>query len=428
MGNGEKVKTWILLANYADATLMHDKLMKDLANQMGLPYVASTNWVNLWYDGEYRGVYLVTEKNSVNSTSVNITDMEKAYEEINSGYGEDVTAETGVNDYGCEYKYTTGLTDPENITGGYLIELNKTQYDEINGFKTKKGKGFNLKAPEWLSENAVKYISEYYQEFEDAVYAVDENGKYTGYNEETGKYFYDYVDIDSLVRMVVLHGLGANPDGFVSSVYFSKDADGIMYIGPIWDQDITMGTGWAVANPYNADVYTNRYLVEALLEIPVFKHKVAKFFEDTAKIMIENMYKDGGTIDTHYDVLNDNALMNYILWPYIKIGYPNANGHIWAGADYDSVVADMKSWLKSRLTYLEEKLIPEYDLGDANGDGVINSVDAVLILRSTVGYIDDNFNIKFTDVNDDGVTNSVDAVLILRYTVGYEDENFIPGK
>ena len=28
---GENVKTWVLLANYFDATLMHDKLFKDLA-------------------------------------------------------------------------------------------------------------------------------------------------------------------------------------------------------------------------------------------------------------------------------------------------------------------------------------------------------------------------------------------------------------
>lgn len=419
VGNGEKVKTWVLLANYVDATLMHDKLLKDMAKQMGLGFVASSNWVNLWYDGEYRGVYLVSEKNSVGETSVDITDLEKAYEDINSGYGENAITAIGKNKYGCEYKYTEGLTDPENITGGYLIELNKTEYDEINGFKTKRGKGVNVKSPEWLSEKAVKYISEYYQEFEDAVYEIDVDGNYTGYNQTTGKYFYDYVDIDSLVRMVVLHGIGANPDGFISSVYFNKDADGKMHIGPIWDQDITLGTGWSVANPYNADVYTNRYLVEALIQIPIFKQKLAEFFENTAEGIIKDTYKDGGIIDNHYETLYKNAEMNYKLWPYIKVGYPSASGHLWSGANYSAVVDDMKVWLNNRLGYLKNKLVPEFKPGDANCDGIIDTDDAVLILKHVVGYEDDRFNIEFADMNGDGVADTDDVVKILKYVVSH---------
>ncbi len=62
LGNQEQVKTWVLLAGYFDATQMHDKLMKDLATDLGLAYTASCNWVNLYYDGEYRGVYLLSEK------------------------------------------------------------------------------------------------------------------------------------------------------------------------------------------------------------------------------------------------------------------------------------------------------------------------------------------------------------------------------
>lgn len=419
LGNGEKIKTWVLLANYADATLMHDKLFKDLAKQMELDYVASTDWVNLWYDGEYRGVYLITEKNSVGENSVDITDLEKAYEDINSGYGQNVATEVAYNDYNCEYQYTTGLADPENITGGYLIELNKSEYDEVNGFKTKRGKGVNIKSPEWLSKNAVKYISEYYQEFEDAVYAKDANGNYTGYNQTTGKYFYDYVDIDSLVKMVVLHGIGANPDGFISSVYFNKDADSIMYIGPVWDQDITLGTGWSIANPYNADVYTNRYLVEALMEIPIFRQKFTDFFKNTAEGIITDTYKESGTIDNHYDVLYKNAEMNYKLWPYVKVGYPKAEGHIWSNTNYELVVSDMKTWLGNRLGYLKGKYIPEYDLGDANCDGKINSTDAVLVLKYAVGYQVDNFNIEYADMNGDEVVNSSDAVEILKYAVSH---------
>ena len=200
--------------------------------------------LTLYYDGEYRGTYLLSEKNSVQSTGVDISDLEKEYEAGNDGYGTDsVIAET-TNQYGQKIVYTENLTEPENITGGYLIERNLKAIDEVNGFYTRTGSAFNVKSPEFAGKEAMTYISEYYQEFEDAVYAKDENGNYTGYNEQTGKYYYEYRDKESLIKVFLLQGLALNPDGFQSSFYFYKDKDGILYAGPIWDQDMTLGTGF----------------------------------------------------------------------------------------------------------------------------------------------------------------------------------------
>ena len=275
LGTGEQVKTWVLLASYFDATQMHDKMVKDLAAELGLAYTASCDWVNLYYDGEYRGVYLLSEKNSVGETSVAITDMEQAYEQLNEGYGTDMTTALAENSYGQQYQYTKDLTEPENITGGYLIELNHDMWDEASGFKTRQGVAFNVKSPEWCGDSAMKYISEYYQAFEDAVYATDDTGAYTGYNTGTGKYFYDYVDMDSLVKVFLLQELSLNCDGFISSVYFYKDADGKMFAGPIWDQDMTFGTGWSKTNA--ADIEDYHYLAKALIQIPAFKTAVVDY-------------------------------------------------------------------------------------------------------------------------------------------------------
>ena len=417
-GNNEEVKTWVLLANYGDATMMHDKFMKDLASDLGMDYVANSNCVNLWYDGEYRGTYLVSEKNSIGSTSVDITDMEEAYEGANPTYGDNMTTVEGTNKYGHIIKYTEGLADPADITGGYLIELNLDRIDEANGFISRRGKGFNIKSPEWLSNDAVCYISEYYQEFEDAVYAVNSKGEYTGYNLESGKYFYEYVDLDSLVKMFIMQELGINPDGFKSSLYFHKDANGIMYVGPIWDQDMTLGTGWSKYINSNAKEY--HYLADALINIPAFKEKLAEIFEEDAAALIEAAIAEGGTIDSHYGNLSENAKMNYILWPYVRVGKPEATGHIWENADYELVVDDMKEWLSARLEILDKRFIPRLEAGDVNCDGKVNSDDAVLILRYVVGYKDNSFNGDYGDINNDGKVNSDDAVKILRKVVGLE--------
>ena len=417
VGQDEKVKTWVLLANYGDATLMHDKFFKDLAAQMEMPYVAGCQLISLWYDGEYRGVYLLSEKNSVGSTAVDVTDMEEAYEALNPAYGEDMQIGQGVNAYGQSYAYTKGLTEPENITGGWLIELNHQAWDEVNGFKTAKGVGFNVKSPEWAGDAAMRYVSEYYQAFENAVYATDAGGKYTGYNTETGKYFYEYVDMDSLVKVFLIQELGLNPDGFVSSLYFYKDADGLMYAGPIWDQDMTLGTGWT--KYINSAIIDYHYLAEALIQIPAFEKRVQEYFKEEFAPMIRAALAADGTIDGYYDLLADNAELNYLLWPYIRVGDPANADHVWINTDYDDVVADMKTWMTQRLANMEERFAPRFEPGDANHDGKADSTDAVLIVRKLAGYDVPDFHEDTADFNGDGKADSTDAVLIVRKLAGY---------
>lgn len=416
---GENVKTWVLLANYFDATLMHDKLFKDMAASLQMPYTASCNWVNLYYDGEYRGVYLLSEKNAVKDTGIDITDLEAMYKEKNPEYGTNMTTSTGTNAYGGSYTYTTGLTDPADITGGYLLELNHDAPDEVNGFVTKKGKGVNVKSPEWCGDAAMKYISEYYQAFENAVYATDGNGNYTGINED-GKHYYDYVDRDSLVKIFLLQELALSPDGFISSLYFYKDANGIMYAGPIWDQDMTLGTGWSkYISPDTTDYH---YLAEALIHIPDFREAVIAYYNDTFAPQANALITENGTIRGYADCLTDSAEMNFVLWPYIRIGDPAEGGHIWQNATYVDVVADMQSWLTKRIAHLDSAFAGTvFKIGDVNMDGFVNTYDAVLILRYAASFVDDDFNLQYADIDGNRVVNSYDAVLLLRRVVGIED-------
>ena len=418
LGKQEQVKTWVLLASYFDATQMHDKLIKDLAAELGLVYTASCDWVNLYYDGEYRGVYLLSEKNSVGATSVAITDMEQAYEQLNEGYGTDMTTALAENSYGQQYQYTKDLKEPENITGGYLIELNHEMWDEVSGFKTRQDVAFNVKSPEWCGDSAMKYISEYYQAFEDAVYATDDTGAYTGYNTGTGKYFYEYVDMDSLVKVFLLQELALNCDGFISSVYFYKDADGMMYAGPIWDQDMTFGTGWNKTN--GAEIVDYHYLAEALIRIPAFESAVKEYYTNTFASEVRDLLGSNGTIARQYALLKDNAAMNYTIWDYIRIGNPEMEGHIWQGVSYQGVVDEMTTWIEDRLANMDSRFnLQSTVAGDVNGDGEVNSDDAVCILRYLAGY-DVDVKIENGNVNGDDTVNSDDAVCILRNLAGLD--------
>ena len=420
LGNQEQVKTWVLLASYFDATQMHDKLMKDLATKLGLAYTASCNWVNLYYDGEYRGVYLLSEKNSVGAASVAITDMEEAYKAQNPSYGDNMSTDLSQNAYGQQFQYTKGLQEPANITGGYLIELNHNMWDEASGFKTRQGVAFNVKSPEWCGEEAMRYISEYYQDFEDAVYATDKTGAYTGYNASTGKYFYDYVDMDSLVKVFLLQELSLNCDGFISSVYFYKDADGKMFAGPIWDQDMTFGTGWTKTNAANIEDY--HYLAKALIQIPAFKTAVVEYYSSTFAPAVREWLGNNGTIAHQYNLLKDSAAMNYKLWDFIRVGDPKADGHIWQGASYESVVADMTSWIDARLSVMDKRFAQQTTLvGDVNGDGDVDIFDVYTLSRYLAGYEVEGIIPANGDINGDGDVDIFDAWTLQRRLAGYND-------
>ncbi len=57
--------------------------------------------------------------------------------------------------------------------------------------------------------------------------------------------------------------------------------------------------------------------------------------------------------------------------------------------------------------------------GDVNADGVINSADALLILRNTVGLVKfSEDEINAANINKDGTINSLDALIVLQITTG----------
>ena len=60
-------------------------------------------------------------------------------------------------------------------------------------------------------------------------------------------------------------------------------------------------------------------------------------------------------------------------------------------------------------------------LGDVNDDGVVESIDALLILQYDAAFLASLPNLGGGDVNDDGMVDSLDAALILQLTAGLLD-------
>ena len=311
---GQAAETWTLLACCDDATLLHDKLFRELAASLGMPYTPAADWVDLYYDGVYRGTYLVSGTNAV--------------------------GEAGVD-----------------ITGGYLLTRSgdaETQQDAANGFVTARGCTMNVQSPAWCGRDAMAYISEYYQAFEDAVYAQDAAGNYTGYNAGTGKYYYEYCDLTSLVQVYLLQCLAANERAFNASLSFYKDADGLLYAGPVSDTELSRGDIAA-----DDDFAGGRYLVSALLQIPGFRAAVGNYCHDAFLAQAQQLVGDGGRVMTGGAHLSASAAMNGRLWPRIRSG-----DRAWpAGTTYADTVADMNRWLTARIAQMRAAYAHTWDAG-----------------------------------------------------------------
>ena len=234
--SSNKAKTWVLLANASDVTLLRNTVAYELARALGLEVTPQSAPVDLYYDGEYRGSYLLCEKVEIRGGRVDIFELEDAVEDVNPGVDlDELPVATATNRFGFTFQYVMGVRSPADTTGGYLVELDNVFYaSERSWFRASCGT-FVVKGPESCSYEMMRYISEYFQE------AIDACG---------GAGVGDYLDVDSAARMYLVNELSKNIDWGTSSCYFylPSHADAkagyrhVLYAGPAWDFDASFGT------------------------------------------------------------------------------------------------------------------------------------------------------------------------------------------
>ena len=251
-----KNKSWCLLASATEPSFIRNMLVYDFARNIGVETTGFAHYINLYLNGEYAGLYLLTEKVDVGENRVEIYDLEGATEDVNDKDLDEYKLAGAQNSKKLgTIKYVDIPNNPSEITGGYLLELEKiSRYPaEVSGFITNIGQPIVVKTPEYASKAQVEYISSYYQDFEDALYSG------TGYNSK-GKHYSEYIDVDSLARMYVLQEFTSIFDGCNSSFFLWKDIDGKLTAGPAWDYDASLGKGHLNSFINNADTSDSRNL------------------------------------------------------------------------------------------------------------------------------------------------------------------------
>ena len=323
-----KAKTWILLANYIDSSYIRNAITYEIADALELPFTPNSVYVNLYIDDEYHGLYQLAEKTQIGSNRIEIADLEENNELANSTLDLDslsvrtVTSGDFINNTNVSmYTYVEGMENPDDITGGYLVEMdNLYYYREKCYFKTDNGNTFVVKSPECASKEQMEYISKLFSEMEEGIYSY-------GYNSQN-KHFSEYCDVDSLLKVYMVQEIVKNWDAYVGSTFFYKDADvnGVqskIYAGPVWDFDNafgnlnrgTFGTDVTAlwANGYNSGSYKCDFGGNLAVQEGVEK-QLEEYYK-TASTFIKDMLEEDGFVNKLVDKIYDSVAADRMRWP-----------------------------------------------------------------------------------------------------------------
>lgn len=208
----EKNKNWVLLADYLDPSDMRNYVGLSLAEQFEyLDFTPSHHHVILYLNGQYQGVYLLTDHIDEKKGRTNVE--------------EDFDAEVDT-DFPFLLEMNSALFGMEGIEG--------VDWFKIDGFEP-----IEIKYPEADERDEAGVVYDYIHNYVEAVLTLLKNG-----NEPISVSFRaepvvlsDLVDENSLMDFLLVNEIMGNWDAAVRSIKICKSKDGKLKFGPVWDFD-----------------------------------------------------------------------------------------------------------------------------------------------------------------------------------------------
>ena len=263
---------WKLIHMSNDGDKSHTKLGYDIADILGAPYTPETLWVNVYFNGEYHGMYLLT-------TAVRNHDVFKSDEVVML---------------------------EKDIPGRYEIE------DHV---LTEKNNPFVIHKP-----NMLLMEEEQKEGIKEEVYRIVQGVEDT---VESGVVDPKLIDVNSFAIQYLVEEITLNLDGFETSAFFYKLTENSpLCAGPAWDYDGTFGEciqeGDNLVNPAGTALdgeYTELTWYHTLMENPEFLQLVIQKYEE-ALPRLQELFTD--TLDM-YAAFTRTAIRNdSIRWDYFK--------------------------------------------------------------------------------------------------------------
>ncbi len=305
----KKSKHFVLMANADDNMgFLRNTVGFELSRMMKLAYTPEQRPVELVLNGQYLGLYMLTDQIRVDKDRVNV--VEQADNETNA----------------------------DNVTGGWLLEIDN--YDEPTQVKLKEPNGSTLmvtyKSPEVLSDVQLNYLTNFLKTTDAAIYNEDKNS--TEWEQ--------YIDIDALARYYVVQEVMDDGESFHGSCYMHKDrgADTKLVFGPVWD------FGNAFSSSYDKFIYVNppfeQFWIGEIARYPRFQQAVSEVWHT---FLSEEYPHLEAFVNDFIAKIAAAAVKDGIRWPQYS----------------QNPVADRRNHFMNRLTKKVNFLIQEW--GDATG-------------------------------------------------------------
>jgi spore coat protein CotH len=296
----EKAKSWVLLANNRDPTLMLNTTVFELGRRMGFPFTNHCTHVELVLNGRYEGSYTVTEQIQVGRGRVEID--------------EDT---------------------------GFLVEMDE-YYDEEPKFKTAILElPVMIKHPEDVpDDSAYDFVKNAVHELEAALCA----GSFPHNN------YRDLIDLDNVVDYIMINEITRNVDIQIPhSIYLYRDgkADSKIHLGPLWDFDV----GFDFHDGFYFNDGSSMFYNTTFRDGPG-KPFFDRFFEDPYfrtryKERWNEMYPKITGMETFIDQMA--ALLDKSQQADRKVWW-------WKKGDYKKEMERMKDWWRRRTAYLNTEI------------------------------------------------------------------------
>lgn len=387
LNGGAEMKNWVLLAEYKDGSMLRDKsalaIAREILGEDGL-YAADAAFVEVEINGEYRGMYLLTELQQVNSDRIDVTEPEKDYTGTDIGYFLEFdgyfTNEDELHSFFVDYADNAPLTpyDGEGGSGKTIKCLSESPSDHV------KDVGFTIKSDIYSQEqhdfiagfvNGV-YDIMYAAAYEDKAYAfTPDHSEIVEVSDITPQQAVEnVVDVNSLADMYIISELTCDADIYWSSFFMDADfgengSKKLRFEAP-WDFDSGMGnkdrcadgTGFYAANivpdvnggPKGGGEYetVNPWLAVLMYE---------DWFQDIIREKWTSAY-DGGTFDRALQMIeNDKTELseaftrNYKRWNNL-VNNSSFRGELSRDAarckTHEEAADQLAKWLGSRVEFM----------------------------------------------------------------------------
>ena len=344
---------YALISNASDLSLIRNDIVRSMEVALELPFSHVGKFVDLYVNGEYEGNYYLCDKLEVGPERIDINNMETLMDLIYSVRNYE-SVEIYENENAKARKFQIS---PKDISGGYLIEreyLNRFQLefsDIESAFVTDAKECFVVKNPNYCSVEQVEYIRQFINEAEKAILSSD------GKNWENGKYYWEYIDVDSFVKKYLAEEVSKNYDAGVTSSFFYKNSDvknGKLIAAPGWDYDMCFGNYLEWMEEFSADpTGVSKLSFNAnhspwyakLYEKPEFYELIEQNYWKSVEPFLQELLED--KIDDYENMLKASANMNAIRW------FEELNeNHLYE--DRKEIYKKLKSFILERKTYLDE--------------------------------------------------------------------------